>query len=71
MAGEDPTIFQAAIWALSQIGGEELHQVFEDLLSAIESDEEAELIEEALDNLVFNESIGLHDSFDFDDEFDF
>jgi len=75
LQGEEREVFLAAVWSLSQIGGDELHQVFEELLTAVESDEEADLIEEALDNLIFNESIDLHGSFDFDedyeDEFDF
>lgn len=70
LQGEEREIFLAAVWSLSQIGGNELQKVFEELLSAAESDEEADLIEEALDNLVFNESIGLHDSFDFDDDYE-
>lgn len=68
---DDREVILAAIWSLSQIGGDELQQVFEDLLKETESDEEAELIEEALDNLLFNESIGLYDSFDLDEDFDF
>jgi HEAT repeat protein len=67
---EDKEIFLAAVWALSQIGGDGIQQVFEDLLSAPDSAEEAEFIEEALDNLVFNESIGLYGPFDFNDEFE-
>lgn len=72
MLGEDDReVVLATVWALSQIGGEELEQIFENILKETESDEEAELIEEALDNLLFNESIGLHDSFDLDDDIDF
>jgi HEAT repeat protein len=69
LQGEEREIFLAAVWALSQIGGEDLQKVFEELLAAAESDEEADLIEEALDNLVFNESISLHDSLDFDEDY--
>lgn len=68
---DDREVVLAAVWSLSQIGGDELQQIFEDLLKEIESDEEAELIEEALDNLIFNESIGLYDSFDLGENFDF
>lgn len=71
LQGEEREIFLSAVWSLSQIGGEELQTVFEELLVAAESDDEADLIEAALDNLVFNESISLYDSFDFDDEDDF
>jgi len=62
----DPDIRMAAVWSLSQIGGEGLQKYLEMLLEKTESEKEAELIEEALDNLIFNESIGIYDSLDYE-----
>ncbi len=70
LEGEEREIFLAAIWSLSQIGGEELYQVFEDLLSTTESDDDADSIEVALDNLAFKESISLYDTYDFDEDYE-
>jgi HEAT repeat protein len=43
----------AAIWSLSQLGGEDARDTLEDLLEKAEDDEEADILEEALDNLTF------------------
>ncbi len=67
----DGVIRTAAVWSLSQIGGEGLQEVFDSLLNEIEDDDEAETIEAALDNLIFNESIGLYDDLDLDNDLDF
>jgi HEAT repeat protein len=58
------------IWALSKIGGEGVRNRLEELLDVEPDDEEAEFIEEALDNLAFNEDTGMFELFDFepDDE---
>lgn len=45
----------AAIWSLSQLGGEDARETLEDLLENTEDDEEAEILEEALDNLSFTD----------------
>lgn len=45
----------AAIWSLSQLGGEDAREALEDLLEKAEDDEEAEIVEEALDNLSFTD----------------
>lgn len=45
----------AAIWSLSKIGGEDARDTLEDLLKKVEDEEEADIIEEALDNLSFTE----------------
>jgi hypothetical protein len=65
---EDRDVRMGAVWALSQIGGEELVPIFEHLIEEIESEEEAREIEEALDNLIFNQSISLPNMFDIDDD---
>jgi HEAT repeat protein len=66
----DPNVRMASIWSLSQIGGSGLQQIFERMLDEMDFDQEARFIEDALDNLLFNQSIGLHDPFDFKDDFD-
>jgi len=45
------------IWSLSQIGGEDIREQLEELLEREKNAEEAEFIEEALENLVFAETI--------------
>jgi HEAT repeat protein len=50
---EDDDVRAAAIWSLSQIGGERVAEALEALLEKTEDEDEAELIEDALDNLAF------------------
>jgi HEAT repeat protein len=64
----DEDVRLAAIWSLSQIGGDKANRILNRLMKAAKNDEEAELIAAALDNLVFNESIGLHGMLDFADD---
>jgi len=45
----------AAIWSLSQLGGEDARETLEDLLEKAEDDEEADILEEALENLSFTD----------------
>jgi len=47
----DPDIRLAAIWSLSQIGGDAARDTLTALLESSEDDEETELIESALDNM--------------------
>ncbi len=56
---EDLELRRELIWALSKIGGEGVRSRMEELLEAEEDDEEAEFLEEAMDNLAFNEDTGL------------
>lgn len=55
--GSDTEVRAAAIWSLSQIGGEEVRETLEKMLEESEDDEEAELLENALDNLSLTEQI--------------
>jgi len=64
---QDAEIRQAAIWSLSQIGGEQVRETLETLLEETEDEEEAELLENALDNLSFTEDVGLYSMFDIDE----
>lgn len=54
---EDPDneVRMAAIWSLSQIGGEEVREALELLYNQTEDDEELQQIESALDNLDFTD----------------
>ena len=54
-----PTI----IWALSQIGGEGVREKFEQLLEQALSEDEIEVIEMAIENLVFTEADNTFDIF--------
>lgn len=50
---EEDEITKAAIWSLSQVGGEDARVYLENLLDAAQEGEDIEFIEEALDNLDF------------------
>jgi hypothetical protein len=54
---EDDEIKMAAVWSLSEIGGEGVRDALEYLLEETEDEEVIELIENALDNLMFNEDL--------------
>ncbi len=62
----DPDIRDAAIWALSQIGGEQVEETLEDLLEKAENDEDEEFILNALDNLSLTEQVNKMDLMDID-----
>jgi len=64
----DREVRGAAIWSLSQIGGEGAAEALEALLAENVDEEEVALLEEALDNLAFNEGLGAFDLFDFDED---
>jgi hypothetical protein len=57
----------AAIWTLSQIGGEKALAALEALLENAESVEEADYVEEAIENVGFNNPTGGLDFLDLDD----
>ena len=58
---EEPGIVSAAIWSLSQIGGEDVRTYLENLLDATEDEEEIAFIEDALANLSFSEDLERFD----------
>ncbi|RPJ50534.1 MAG: HEAT repeat domain-containing protein [Chloroflexi bacterium] len=62
---QDSELRAAVFWSLSQIGGEEVRETLETILEETEDDEEAEILEEALDNLSFTEDVDLFGLFDF------
>ena len=63
---EDVELRRELIWALSKIGGEGVRAKLEEILEAEEDDEEADFIEEAMDNLSFTEDMSQFDLFDLD-----
>jgi len=65
---EDPDIYSAAIWSLSQIGGEGVRDLLEQMYAETEDDDELDLIEEALDNLAFTEEVEILDLLDIEDD---
>jgi HEAT repeat protein len=65
---DDPDVRTSAIWSLSQIGGEGVRDVLENMYEETEDDEEAEFIEAALDNLAFTEDLDLFAIMDVDED---
>lgn len=58
----------ACIWSLSQLGGEGVRQILEDMAEEFEDDESLEFLESALDNLDFTESMDLMPLIDFGED---
>jgi HEAT repeat protein len=67
---EDLELRRHLIWALSKIGGEGIHARLDELLDAEEDDEEAEFLEDAIDNLALAEGLGPFDLLDVDPDED-
>ncbi|MFZ5909678.1 MAG: HEAT repeat domain-containing protein [Chloroflexota bacterium] len=65
---DDSAVTEAAIWSLSQIGGEDVRIYLESLLDAAEEDDEIAFLEEALDNLAFTEDLAQFDLMAYDAE---
>jgi len=67
---DDPEIFSAIIWSLSQIGGEDVRTYLENLVDQTEDDDMVEFIEDALANLAFTEDLEHFDLFAMDPDED-
>jgi HEAT repeat protein len=65
----DSDVRSAAIWSLSQIGGEGVRDALEDLFEYTQDDEEADIIEIALDNLTFTEDMQQFSLIDYPERF--
>jgi HEAT repeat protein len=64
----------AAAWSLSQIGGQDAQEALNLMLASTDVHDEAEFIESAIDNLIFNQSVQFYGIMDFpkgDDDFDY
>ena len=69
--GLDQDVFLAAIWSLSQIGGEGVQQKLDALADDPDLDDETiDLIDSAIENLTFNISLGNFSLLDLEDEDD-
>jgi HEAT repeat protein len=65
---ENEEIISAAIWSLSQIGGEDVQTYIETLLDQTEDEDLINFLEEALDNLAFTEDLDRFELMSFDPE---
>ena len=63
---DEDDITSAAIWSLSQIGGEDARVYIQNLLDLAEEDEDVEFLEDALDNLQFTDELNDFDMMSFD-----
>lgn len=66
----DDDVYQALIWSLSQIGGEDVRTYLEAILAEAEDDDQIEYLEEALANLSFTEDMEQFDFLAFDPDDD-
>jgi hypothetical protein len=62
---EEEDLRSAAIWSVSQIGGQGVSQLLQALAEETEDDEEVEFIEEALENLMLTDGLNPLGMFDF------
>jgi HEAT repeat protein len=67
---DDDRVRMAAVWSLSQLGGEGIADVLVELLALTEDEEQVEFIEQALDNLAFTDDMAQFSFFELEDEFD-
>ena len=65
---ESEEVVSAAIWSLSQIGGEDVQTYLEALLDKTEDEDLIDFLEEALDNLAFTEDLDRFELMSFDPE---
>lgn len=63
---ENPEMWREIIWALSSTGGEGVREKLEELLAIEEYEEETDFLEEALENLLFNEDLDQFDLLEID-----
>jgi HEAT repeat protein len=65
---EDEDVLAAAIWSLSQIGGEGVREAILKQLESAQDDDYSDYLENALDNLDFTEELAQFNLFDMGDE---
>lgn len=64
----EENVRSAAIWSLSQIGGERARYSLQKLFQEADDDEEADLLESALDNIAFTDGLQPFSLFDFPED---
>ena len=67
---DDPDVREAAVWALSELGGNDVIELLEAWLDEAETEEEADFLEDALENLLENQMFDDMDLplFEFDED---
>jgi HEAT repeat protein len=65
---EDDDVVSAAIWSLSQIGGEDARIYILNLLETTEDEDTIAFLEDAIENLDFNEDLNKFDFLDLDED---
>ena len=63
---DNSEVISAAIWSLSQIGGEDVQLYIENLIDQTEDEDLIEFLEDALDNLAFTEDLDRFELMSFD-----
>jgi len=69
---EDPEIWHALLWSLSQIGGEGVREQLEEFINTIEDPDEEDFLDEVMENLDLTDQMASFILFDLDgsDEFE-
>jgi len=69
---EDPEIWHALLWSLSQIGGEGVREQLEEFINTIEDPDEEDFLDEVIENLDLTDQMASFVLFDLDkiDEFE-
>ena len=67
---EDDNVTMAAIWSLSQIGGEDARAYILNMLDSSDDDDVTEFLEDALENLDFNDELNKFDLLSLDEDDD-
>lgn len=67
---DNDDVRMAAAWSLSQVGGEGAQEALDMMLAETEDTEQAEFIESAIDNLVFNHNVQFYGIMDYPDDED-
>jgi HEAT repeat protein len=65
---EDETVIFSAIWSLSQIGGDDARAYLINLIEHTENEDMLELLEDALENLDFNDELNKFDLLSLDED---
>jgi len=65
---EDEDVRHAAIWSLSQVGGDQVQRLLDRMLEKADEEEEIQILEDALDNLSFTNDLRLYNLIEVDEE---